>query len=200
MVAYLQLYAYYEALFGESEGEELINVFGIVYVIVGLPSLVGYGLFVDRFGPVLSLVVMDVLAVIFAVAFLVPHRAAQLVAQVIFSGLMNCFYMLTPPLTQLYSPPELFGTVFGGLFALIGALQIFVTGAEDFVAKRITSEEKSQVVGCLLFWTVSLVPAAIANLWLWRRQPPPKAGEVSMADIREARAAAGARHLKTSLK
>ena len=58
-------------------------------------------------------------------------------AQVLQSGLATCYWLLMPGLAQRYSPPELFGTVYGAIFGLIGLFQMVATPLQNALADAI---------------------------------------------------------------
>ena len=102
------------------------------------------------------------------------------------SAFSNALFVVAPPLVQRYTPPELFGTVFGGLFAVTGVLQIAFINLGNLLVNSITTDEKDAFDIKLVAWTVILLPAALMNFALWYRTPPPALGTITMAMVRSA--------------
>lgn len=200
----LEMYQYYRGLFGtsktdpEARAKRLVEIFAILYEAVGIPACILFGVVADRFGPVHAMIVADLVAFGFLLTSVVPTFGAQIACQCFFTLVANIFYLLGPALLQRYSPPALFGTMLGIVYAVYGVVQVGLVTLQSTVLKLALpdtpgdpSPVRWRVVTALLVWCVLTVVIAGSNYAIWQRVRPPRLGSVTMAHVREARAFGG---------
>ena len=174
VVVLLEQYHYYTALFGWG-AEGLLETYGTLFAVVGFPMTVVFSLLADSMPTWLSLLVWDVAALAFFGATVVPQLAAQYASLIALAFIVSLYYLVGPPFTMLYAPPELFGTFMGLTQAIYGVAQIAIVAAEDAVAEAIAPEEAfedERLVAKLTTWTVISAVFAAANYAAWARRPP----------------------------
>ncbi len=185
MVA-IEYFKYLEASFDAREAERLLDLSGLLYAVLAGPLCMAFGALLDCSGPPTSLLLSDGLALAFAATLVQSDAAAQVVSQVLFTGLVNLYYVLVPGLAQRYSPAELFGTVLGAIFGLMGMGQVILFPLSNWLAAALEHHGDTRVrfIGRLMVWTVLVIVAGAANFAAWRRRPPPPVGSVTMSVIR----------------
>ena len=146
-----------------------------------------FGLVAQRLSPINSILIVDVSVVALLVFLIFSSIAAQLIASIIYAFLSVAFFLIVPVYCQLYSPPEMYGVIFGLWMGVVGIFQIVAEPIENSIALAITPQERWQLIGKQSFWTLVTVVFAAGNVCVWFRIPPPTLGTVSMADVWQAR-------------
>ena len=186
----IEQYSYYQSLFGAATGQALQNAYSMIFTFFGLPVSLGYGAIADRAPSWATIAMWDATSLLFFACSILPFIGAQYASMLFLTALANVYYLVCPPLIMLYSPSELFGTLFGLLQAVIGILQIMLVYVEDAAFAALMpgdGREAGRVVMKLILWTALLFVFALANQWAWRTKPPPALGTVTMEVVYSAK-------------
>lgn len=184
----IEQFHYYDALFDEGSANNLVDLYAFIFAATGVPISILYGAIADMTPMWATVVSWDALALLFCVTTIVPTLWAQYASMTTLTVLTNVYFLAAPPFVMCYSPPELFGTLFGALMALNGTLQIGLVALEDSISMMMLPgewQEGQRVAGKLLFWSMLIVVASVCNLCIWRRNPPPERGSVTLESIHE---------------
>ena len=183
----IEQFHYYEDLFDEATADHLVNLYAFIFATTGVPICLLYGAIGDNAPMWAAVLSWDAMAALFCATTILPQLWAQYVGMIALTLLTNVYFLAAPPFVMCYSPPELFGTLFGALMSLMGLLQIGLVTLEDTVSDAFMpreDQEDQRVVGKLVFWTVLILVASVGNMCVWRRSPPPERGSVTLASIR----------------
>ena len=171
-----------------------------MFALAGVPVSVGFGLIADCLPPWATIALWDVSALAFFATTIVPQVAAQHASIVLLTVLSNLFFLATPVFVMMYTPLELFGTLYGALQLFVGTLQIGFIVLEEKLAVSFApgdDAEPLRVQGKLVAWTTLIALAAVGNQIAWRRRAPPTLGSVTTAVVRRKQ---GAMDAKQSLQ
>lgn len=185
-------YAFYLALFHENEiiATMLVDDFLYIYAFAGAVSVIGIGFAFETLGMECLFLFVNVLAFLFFVSVLVHNYIIQIVAMVLFTLLVNLFYVIIVRFAQLYCPHEMFGSYSGVLYLCLGIFQIIFSFLCSSISSYISYPSAIWTYNLqFIFWGVMTILTGIAFFWwLTFKQAVPKTGESTMRAVHSLRA------------
>lgn len=186
MTLSLYLYAFYLTMFSESTAITLDNIYLYIYAFGGSASLVLMGVFADRVGVFLGLVVTNILCLLFLVLVLLPEFSAQVIALVVWTMLINMYFVYILRLCQIYAPSPIFGTAAGFLLFCMAISQLLVSEIFEQLISYMNDSVWAYRIQ-YIFWGVLTFITGCLYWWWLTKEPMPKPGESNMTSIYRAR-------------
>ena len=184
----MQMYAYYVGMFGAAEATRLVDIFALIYGIIGAVATIFAGRLIDWVGLAKSAIFVNLLNLVAAAAFLIPTVASQIFFQVCLSVSMNLFFIFMYRFCMLYAPVQLFGTYTGVIMLIMGAFQMGFSACASYLKGRVV--HASPVIGrtnpevvfvqslTSAFFIISVVLLTMLVIY-WQKYPAPSAGSVT---------------------
>ena len=180
----IEMYDYFNAAVGETEAKELVNLFPVLFGVLGSFMSVASGYICDRIGLSNYMRCYTVLSIVVTVVQVYPSFVAQCVWMVLWTLSVSSFIVIYMRFAMRYAPFEIFGS-FMGLLATIMPLVQMCFGPQIGAWMHALYPDKNDVRRYTVIYTVLNVLNVVSciSLVVWFTvKPPPVAGSVVVGE------------------
>ena len=174
------MYDYFECILNSKDAISLVNLFPVIYGILGAAATIMSGYLCDRIGIVKymqSYVFLTIICAVLSVMSSYASKVAWLVVWTLFASAFLPFYMR---FAQRYAPFEIFGTFMGCMSTFMPLLQMICGSTVNQAMKSIYPNAKDSRRYTVPFTILNVltIVSILSIIVYWHYKPPPEQGTV----------------------